>query len=71
MKEAGERFYTPNELAEQGIMSLVKQWQERRAGRLGAYRIGVKILYGQHHLDSYLALCDKPAGGKEEAQHAA
>ncbi len=71
MREAGERLYTPNEVAERGIMSLVKQWQERRAGRLGAYRIGRKILYGQNHLDSYFALCDKPAVEKEEAQDAA
>ena len=40
MREAGERFYTPNELADGGIMSLVKQWQERKAGRLQCYRIG-------------------------------
>jgi hypothetical protein len=58
MREAGERFYTPNELADGGIMSLVKQWQERKAGRLQCYRLGRKILYGQKHIDAYFVLCE-------------
>jgi hypothetical protein len=58
MREAGERLYTPNEVAESGIMSLVKQWQERKAKRLDAYYMGRKILYGQKHLDAYFASCD-------------
>lgn len=58
MKEAGENFYTPNDLSERGIMSHVKQWQERKAGRLQCYRVGRKILYGQHHLDAYLLSCE-------------
>lgn len=70
MREAGERLYTPNELSERGIMSLVKQWEERKAGRLQHYRIGgkKKILYGQHHLDAYFALCESEGqtGGKRD-----
>jgi len=58
MREVGERLYTPNDLAECGIMSHVKQWQERKAGRLQAYRIGRKVLYGQRHLDAYFAACE-------------
>ncbi len=58
VREAGERLFTPNELAEQGIMSHVKQWQERKAGRLQCYRIGRKILYAQRHLDRYFARCE-------------
>ncbi len=61
MREVGERLYTPNEVAERGIMSLVKQWQERKSGRLGAYRLGRKVLYGQKHLDAYFKLCDSDA----------
>lgn len=71
MKEAGEKFYTPNDLAEIGIMSQVKQWQERKAGRLQCYRVGRKILYGQHHLDAYLALCDSDGERSASAQSAA
>lgn len=58
MQEFSEKLYTPNEIAEQGIMSLVKQWQERKSGRLLCYRIGKKILYSQKHLDAYFALCE-------------
>jgi hypothetical protein len=63
MREVGERLYTPNDLAEGGIMSHVKQWQERKIGRLQCYRVGRKILYGQRHLDAYFALCES---GKEQ-----
>ncbi len=69
MREAGERFYTPNEIAECGIMSHVKQWQERRAGRLHAYRIGRKILYGQRHLDAYFAGCESGGQSQKECEH--
>jgi hypothetical protein len=65
MREAGERLYTPNDLAEGGIMSHVKQWQERKAGRLQCYRVGRKILYGQRHLDAYFALCE--SSGEQKA----
>lgn len=58
MREVGERLYTPKELDESGVLSLVKQWQERKAGRLQAYRVGRKILYGQRHLNAYLAKCE-------------
>jgi hypothetical protein len=69
MREAGERLYTPNEIAESGIMSQVKQWQERKSGRLSCYRIGRKVLYGQHHLDAYFLLCEQEAqmGGERDA----
>lgn len=67
----GETLYTPNELAEKGVMSLVKQWQERKAGRLQCYRIGRKILYGQHHLDAYFALCESAGSEREETRDAA
>jgi len=61
MREAGERLYTPNDLAENGIMSHVKQWQERTAKRLGFLRLGRKILYKQSHLDAYFAACESGA----------
>jgi hypothetical protein len=70
MREAGEQLYTPKDLAERGIMSHVKQWSERKAGRLGFLRIGRKILYRQSHVDSYFALCEsKPVN--EEMRDAA
>jgi hypothetical protein len=71
MREAGERLYTPKDIAERGIMSHVKQWQERKAGRLLAYRVGRKVLYGQRHLDAYFAACESagqaPKGDERDA----
>jgi hypothetical protein len=71
MREAGERLYTPNELSESGIMSHVKQWQERKSGRLQYYRVGRKILYGQRHLDAYLALCESSNKAEDSVSDAA
>jgi hypothetical protein len=62
-----EQFYTPNDLAERGIMSHVKQWQERNAKRLGFLRIGRKILYRQRHLDEYFQLCEVRAESDNHA----
>ncbi len=66
MREAGERVYTPNDLAEAGIIGHVKQRQERKAGRLKHYSVGRKILYGQKHVDAYLALCEKSGKAKRK-----
>lgn len=59
-----ETFLTPKQLATTGIISLVKQWEERKAGRLQCYRIGAKVLYGQKHINDYLSLCE--VGGSEK-----
>ena len=58
MEKLNEHLYTPKELDENKILSLVQQWKERGRGRLRCYRIGRKILYAQKHLDSYFALCE-------------
>jgi hypothetical protein len=62
MGDIGERFYTPAEIADQGIMSLVAQWQRRKSGELKYIKIGKKVLYSQRHLDEFLAKCEKNAG---------
>jgi hypothetical protein len=71
-----EKLITPKELANAGVISTVKQWEERKAGRLNCYRIGAKVLYGQKHIDEYLALCEQGrqtnsknqnTGGKNDA----
>ncbi len=59
MKELNEKLFTPKELQEMKILSVVQQWKERKAGRLKCYRIGRKILYGEKtHLADYLTLCE-------------
>lgn len=58
MKELNERLFTPQEIADNRILSLPKQWKERKSGRLKCYRLGRKILYSEGHLNAYLALCE-------------
>ena len=65
---AKEQFMTPNELAKSGLISLVKQWEERKKGRLKCYRIGAKVLYGQKHITDYLALCEDNGSTKTGEQ---
>jgi hypothetical protein len=59
MSEFSEKLYTPKQLDEERVISLVQQWKERRSGRLKCYRIGRKILYSDRHISEYLALCEQ------------
>jgi hypothetical protein len=61
-----DKFYTPKELDEMKILSLVQQWKERDRGRLKCYRIGRKILYGEQHLADYFSLCEVEAQNKAQ-----
>jgi hypothetical protein len=53
-----DTLFTPKQLAECGVLSLVTQWKEREKGRLKYCRIGRKILYSEKHISDYLALCE-------------
>lgn len=50
---------SPKDLAGAHIISISKQHEERRAGRLKHVRIGRKVAYLKHHLTEYLALCEQ------------
>lgn len=54
-----ETLYSPKELAEKGIISLVFQWQMRKEGKLSYYKLGSKILYSEKHLQDFFALCEQ------------
>ena len=54
-----EKLITPKELNDARIVSLAKQFEERKAGRLKCYRIGTRVLYAQKHIDDYLTLCEQ------------
>ena len=58
MMELNEKLFTPKQLSEMKILSLVQQWKERKAKRLFCFRIGTKILYSEKHIADYLALCE-------------
>jgi hypothetical protein len=58
MNKLGERLFTPRELDEKKIISLVQQWKERKKGRLKCYRVGRKILYSERHLADFFASCE-------------
>jgi hypothetical protein len=65
-----ESYMTPIQIAEAGIMSLAKQFTERRQGRLRCYRIGKKILYSHSQIKDYLELCEsKNDTRKTEENH--
>ena len=72
VRDLRNEMVTPNELAEQGLISKVKQWEERKSGRLKCYRIGSKVLYSKKHIDDYLALCEvgktEKLGGENHGQ---
>lgn len=53
-----DKLFTPKQIADRGILSLVTQWKEREKGRLKFYRIGRKILYSEAHVNGYLAQCE-------------
>lgn len=61
MIELDEKLYTPKDLAECGLMSKTKQWQERESGRLKCFRVGKKIFYSKSHLQDYFSLSEKQA----------
>ena len=71
MIEAHEKLFTPKELDEKGVLSLVTQWKERELGRLKCYRFGRKILYGEKHLADYFALNESNAQENEAFADAA
>ena len=50
-----DKLFTPKQLADKNIMSLVSQWQKRKSGELKFYRIGRKILYSEAQINDYLA----------------
>jgi hypothetical protein len=66
VRDMRSEMVTPNELAAQGLISKVKQWEERKAGRLKCYRIGSKVLYSKRHIEDYLALCEQNASTRNE-----
>jgi len=65
MSELNEKLFTPKELAEMKILSLVQQWKERKKGRLHCYRVGRKIMYSSKHISDFLALCESSAQSEE------
>lgn len=59
-----DKLFTPKQIAERGIISLVTQWKEREKGRLEYYQIGRRILYSEDHINDFLALCESDAQPK-------
>jgi hypothetical protein len=58
MKELHEKFFTPEYLDKQKILSKTEQWKRRKRGELKFYKIGTKILYSEKHLSDFFALCE-------------
>ena len=47
------RLLTPKEVAESGLISLVKQWDLRRRGLLEFIRVGRRIFYSEEALNRF------------------
>lgn len=65
-----DKLYTPRQIDERRILSLVMQWKERERGRLKFYQIGRKILYSEKHIFDYLALCESESQNKAKLRKA-
>lgn len=48
------KLVTPRQVAESGLMSLVKQWQLRKAGKLEYVKVGSRIFYSEEILNRFL-----------------
>lgn len=55
MSSSLDQLFTPKQIAQRGIMSLVMQWKERSSGQLEFYKIGRRVLYSEQHILNYLA----------------
>jgi hypothetical protein len=44
-----------------GIVNRVTLHRKRRAGLIGFYKIGNRVFYGRHHIEEFLAKCEKKA----------
>lgn len=53
-----DKLFTPKQIADRGILSLVMQWKKRSSGQLKFYQVGRKILYSEKHIKDYLASCE-------------
>jgi predicted site-specific integrase-resolvase len=62
MAEPSERLLSRNEAATILNISLTSLYRITRSGRIGRYLIGAgRVLYGQHHIDSYLRSTEQAA----------
>lgn len=60
MADIYERRYTELEAMKLlGFTSRTTMYNERKAGRLGYYRFGHNVEYGESHLKNYLASCER------------
>ncbi len=49
-----KELFSPKQLAETGLLSLVSQWHMRRAGKLTHLRIGRKIFYRASDIETLI-----------------
>lgn len=56
---ATEKMYTKREAASLLRCSEITVHRAIRDNRLGCYRIGVKVLIGQSHINTFLGRCER------------
>jgi excisionase family DNA binding protein len=56
---------TEKEAAKALGLSLVTLWNLRKAGKLGYYKVGRRIMYSQKHLDEFLKSAEVKVGVRQ------
>jgi excisionase family DNA binding protein len=56
---------TEKEFAKAVGVSRVTLWRMRQKGQLPHYKLGRRVLYGQHHVTEFLKAHERPLDGKE------
>lgn len=65
---SNENRYTEDEAARMiGFKNRITLWRLRKRKLIGHYVIGNRILYGDHHIQEFLARCERKAKGVKEA----
>lgn len=57
--EGKEKLYTKHEAAEILHISPITVHRQIKAGKLGYYRLGSRVLISARHLEDYLARCER------------
>ena len=58
--ETKGKLYTKEEAAEILHVSAITVHRQIKAGKLGSYRLGSRVLISPRHIDDYLTRCERP-----------
>lgn len=59
-KEGKEKLFTKEEAAEILHVSPITVHRQIKAGKLGFYRLGSRVLISPRHIEDFLSRCERP-----------